>query len=70
MKTRTKPDRRGGTEHWDDRDVDELRKRFVRMFHRVPDDRDLRRFRRGHAALVLRLPMRSRRTVAGMIASV
>jgi hypothetical protein len=70
MKTRTKPERQRKTERWDDGDVDELRQRFVRTFHRAPDDRDLRRFRRGHAALVLRLPMRSRRTVAGMIASV
>ncbi|WP_165372357.1 hypothetical protein [Nocardioides iriomotensis] len=54
----------------EDQDVDELRQQFVRMFHRTPDDRDLRRFCRGHASLVLRLPMRSRRTVAAMIASV
>jgi hypothetical protein len=56
--------------HLEDQDVDELRQQFVRMFHRTPDDRDLRRFCRGHASLVLRLPMRSRRTVAAMIASV
>ena len=70
MKTRTKPDRRRRIERGDDREVEELKKQFVRTFHRDPDDRDLQRFRRGRAALVLRLPMRSRRTVAAMIATV
>jgi hypothetical protein len=70
MKTETSLDHVGEVAHWGDREVDELRQSFVRTFHRTPDERDLRRFCRGRASLALRLPMRSRRTVAAMIASV
>ena len=70
MKTETKLERHGGFATWGEQDVTELREQFVRTFHRTPDDRDLRRFCRGRAGLLLRLPMRSRRTVAGMIACI
>lgn len=70
MNTEMKSDNLDGLEGWHEEDVEDLAGRFVRIFHRTPDTTDLRRFRRGRASLLLRLPLRSRRTIAATIASV
>ena len=53
---------------WNYAEADELA-RFERIFHRRPTNNELLRFRGNHAALLLRLPRRSRRRIASVIAT-
>ena len=57
-------------DHCDDHELDDLEDQFVGAFHRIPDGRDVQRLRRGRVSLALRLPLRTRRTIAALIVSV
>lgn len=57
-------------DHCDDHQLHDLEDQFVGAFHRIPDGRDVKRLRRGRVSLALRLPLRTRRIIAGLIVSV
>jgi hypothetical protein len=50
-------------------DIDALTARFEQLFHRTPSARDLDRFRRADSRVRLRLPARTRRRLARVIAT-
>lgn len=51
----------------DEHDMTVLNSRFVEIFHRLPSDEELVRFRRGEAPLHLRLQRQTRRSLARLI---
>lgn len=53
--------------HWDERELTRLTTRFVRIFHRLPRYDELLAFRRNDARLHLRIPARTRRSLASAI---
>jgi hypothetical protein len=59
-----------GTPHRpDDPATAELAGRFERLFSRPPSSTELARFRRSEAGLHLRLPMRTKRSIAALLVS-
>ena len=57
-------------DHRDDHELHDLEDQVVGAFHRIPDGRDVQRLPRGRVSLALRLPLRTRRTIAALIVSV
>jgi len=54
-------------DHWDDEELAELVTSFVRLFHRLPNRRDLTVFRRSRAAVYLRIPARTGRRFTALL---
>jgi hypothetical protein len=60
----------GVLESWDEKELESLVARFVRTFHRLPSGEELVKFRRTRSGLHLRLPAQTRRTLAGIVATI
>ena len=59
----------GAFHSWDEKELETLVARFVRSFHRLPSGAELVKFRKARSDLHLRLPAQTRRTLAGILAT-